>query len=36
MMCPKCGKEMNKGYLFISQDGALKRYLHLPSSTKLV
>ena len=22
MMCPKCGKEMRKGYLFGSKDGA--------------
>ena len=22
MMCPKCGKEMKKGYLFTSKDGA--------------
>ena len=22
MMCPKCGKEMRKGYLFSSKDGA--------------
>ena len=35
MVCPKCGKEMRKGYLFSSKDGALKRYLHLPSSTML-
>ena len=25
MMCPKCGKEMRKGYLFSSKDGALFR-----------
>ena len=23
MMCPKCGKEMKKGYLFSSKDGAI-------------
>ena len=23
MMCPKCGKEMRKGYPFSSKDGAL-------------
>ena len=22
MICPKCGKEMRKGYLFASKDGA--------------
>lgn len=22
MICPKCGKEMRKGYLFTSKDGA--------------
>ena len=22
MLCPKCGKEMKKGYLFASKDGA--------------
>ena len=31
MMCPKCGKEMRKGYLFSSKDGALSFAREVPS-----
>ena len=30
MMCPKCGKEMRKGYLFSSKDGALSFAREVP------
>ena len=32
MMCPKCGKEMRKGYLFSSKDGAFSFANEVPSS----
>ena len=32
MMCPKCGKEMRKGYLFSSKDGALSFAREVPSA----
>ena len=32
MMCPKCGKEMRKGYLFSSKDGALSIASEVPSA----
>ena len=32
MMCPKCGKEMRKGYLFSSKDGALSFANEVPSA----
>ena len=31
MMCPKCGKEMRKGYLFSSKDGAFSFASEVPS-----
>ena len=31
MMCPKCGKEMRKGYLFSSKDGAFSFANEVPS-----
>ena len=30
MMCPKCGKEMRKDYLFSSKDGALSFASEVP------
>lgn len=32
MMCPKCGKEMRKGYLFGSKDGAFSFANEVPSA----
>ena len=32
MMCPKCGKEMRKGYLFGSKDGAFSFANEVPDS----
>ena len=32
MMCPKCGKEMRKGYLFGSKDGAFSFADEVPDS----
>ena len=32
MMCPKCGKEMRKGYLFSSKDGAFSFANEVPSA----
>ena len=32
MMCPKCGKEMRKGYLFSSKDGAFSFASEVPSA----
>ena len=32
MMCPKCGKEMRKGYLFGSRDGAFSFANEVPDS----
>ena len=32
MMCPKCGKEMRNGYLFISKDGAFSFANEVPSA----
>ena len=32
MMCPKCGKEMRKGYLFSSKDGAFSFANEMPSA----
>ena len=32
MMCPKCGKEMRKGYLFSSKDGAFSFADEVPSA----
>ena len=32
MMCPKCGKEMEKGYLFSSKDGALSFANEVPGA----
>ena len=32
MMCPKCGKEMRKGYLFSSKDGAFSFADKVPSA----
>ena len=32
MMCPKCGKEMKKGYLFSSKDGALSFANEVPGA----
>ena len=32
MMCPKCGKEMRKGYLFGSKDGAFSFANEVPGS----
>ena len=34
MMCPKCGKEMKKGYLFSSKDGAFSFASEVPSALK--
>ena len=34
MMCPKCGKEMRKGYLFSSKDGAFSFANEVPSALK--
>ena len=34
MMCPKCGKEMKKGYLFSSKDGAFGFANEIPSALK--
>ena len=31
-MCPKCGKEMRKGYLFSSKDGAFSFANEVPDS----
>lgn len=30
MMCPECGKEMRKGYLFASKDGAFSFAAKVP------
>ena len=32
MMCPKCGKEMIKGYLFSSKDGAFSFANEVPDA----
>ena len=32
MLCPKCGKEMKKGYLFSSKDGALSFANEVPGA----
>ena len=32
MMCPKCRKEMKKGYLFSSKDGAFRFASEVPSA----
>ena len=32
MMCPKCGKEMRKGYLFGSKDGAFSFANEVPGA----
>ncbi len=32
MMCPKCGKEMRKGYLFCSKDGAFSFANEVPGA----
>ena len=32
MMCPKCGNEMRKGYLFSSKDGAFSFASEVPSA----
>jgi len=32
MMCPKCGKEMRKGYLFSSKDGAFSFANEVPGA----
>ena len=32
MMCPKCGKEMEKGWLFSSKDGAFSFANEVPSA----
>lgn len=32
MLCPKCGKEMKKGYLFSSKDGAFSFASEVPSA----
>lgn len=32
MICPKCGKEMRKGYLFSSKDGALSFANEVPGA----
>ena len=32
MMCPNCGKEMRKGYLFGSKDGAFSFANEVPDS----
>ena len=32
MMCPTCGKEMRKGYLFGSKDGAFSFANEVPSA----
>ena len=32
MMCPKCGKEMGKGWLFSSKDGAFSFANEVPSA----
>lgn len=32
MMCPKCGKETRKGYLFSSKDGAFSFANEVPSA----
>ena len=32
MLCPKCGKEMRKGYLFSSKDGALSFANEVPGT----
>ena len=34
MICPKCGKEMRKGYLFGSKDGAFSFANEVPSALK--
>ena len=33
-MCPKCGKEMRKGYLFGSKDGAFSFANEVPGALK--
>lgn len=32
MLCPKCGKEMRKGYLFGSKDGAFSFVNEVPGA----
>ena len=32
VLCPKCGKEMRKGYLFSSKDGAFSFANEVPSA----
>ena len=32
MMCPKCGKEMEKGWLFSSKDGAFSFANEVPDA----
>ena len=32
MLCPKCGKEMRKGYLFSSKDGAFSFANEVPGA----
>jgi len=34
MNCPKCGKEMKKGYLFTTKDGAFSFANEVPSAAK--
>ena len=34
MMCPKCGKEMRKGRLFSSEDGAFRFADKVPDALK--
>ena len=34
MNCPKCGKEMKKGYLFSTKDGAFSFADEVPGMTK--
>ena len=36
MLCPKCGKEMRKGYLFSSKDGAFSSANEVPGALKNV
>ena len=33
-MCPKCGKEMRKGYLFSSKDGAFSFANEVPGAVE--
>ena len=34
MICPKCGNEMKKGYLFSSKDGAFSFANEVPGALK--